>query len=107
MINQIDPVWAHVTEGIALLNPFEGAGRDLQWLLEIRRTIQRIANPLADVLPNAQMVRIITLVHIHRHDSVFFSGEFDDLVSLGGVETHWFLGHDRRVCAKTRGSSLC
>src|SRR5207247_702080 len=43
---------------------------------------------------NAQMVWVVTLVHIHGHDAVFRARQFDDLVRFDDVEAHGLLGDD-------------
>src|SRR5439155_370310 len=68
VVNQIHPVRPDVTKRVTLLDPLEGAGGNLQWLLQIRQPVERFTNALFDVVPNAQMVGIITLVHAHRDE---------------------------------------
>src|SRR5439155_1464378 len=97
MINQIDPMGADVAERIASLDPFESAGGDFERLFQISGAIERLADALLNIIPNPQMVRIISLVHIDRDEAVFCAGEFDYLISFGDVEAHRFLRNNVRA----------
>ncbi|OQC24060.1 MAG: hypothetical protein BWX68_02451 [Verrucomicrobia bacterium ADurb.Bin063] len=85
---------ADVAERVALLDPFERAGRDPQRLLQVGRAIERRAEALLDFLANARVVGVVAFVHVHRDDAVFPPGQRDDLIRLGDVQAHGFFGDD-------------
>ena len=85
VVNQIHPVRADVAERVALLDPLEGAGRDVQRLLQVGRAVERRADALLDLLANAQVVGVVALVHVHRHDAVLRARQLDDPVGLGDI----------------------
>ena len=88
---------AHIAERIALLGPFEGAGRDFEGFLEVGDPIQRFADTLFDVARDAQVIRVVTLVHIHRDHPVFFHRQLNDLIGLNDFEAHRLFSDDVRT----------
>jgi hypothetical protein len=51
-----------------------------------------------NVVADAKVIRVIPLVHVHGHNAVLLSREFDDLVSLGDIKAHWLFCDD--MCAR-------
>src|SRR5439155_20078596 len=80
MINQIDPMRPHVTKWVARLDPLEGADGNFERLFQVSRAVKWRTDAFLDVVADANMVRVITLVHIDRHDSVLCARALDDLV---------------------------
>ena len=76
---------ANVAEGIALLGPFEGAGRDFERFFEIGSAVERVADAVLDVVANAEVIGIVAFMHVHSDDAVFLFRERDDLVGFGDV----------------------
>src|SRR5207237_8616162 len=74
VIDQIDPMRSHVTEGITLLDPFESAGRDFQRFLQVRQPIKRLTDPVFNIIADPEVVGVIALVHVHGYEKLFFAG---------------------------------
>ncbi len=88
MPDQIDPMRADVAERIAFRRPLECAGRNLQRFLQIRHAVQWVADSVLDLIPNAQMVRVIPFVHINGDDQVSPRRQFHNLVRFVDGKAH-------------------
>jgi len=79
---QVHPMDAHIGEGIALLDPLEGPGGDLQRLLQHPARVQRRAHLRNQLSEDAEVVGIVALVHVRRDHQAPFARLPDDGVRL-------------------------
>src|SRR6266404_4107394 len=87
VIDQIDPMRSDVAEGVALLDPFESAGRDFQRLLEVRESVKRLTDAVFYIVADPEVVRVIAFMHVHYNEALFFAGQLDNLIRLLNVQT--------------------
>ena len=66
----------------------------MQRLLQVRRAVKRLTDALLDLVPDAQMVGVVALVHVHGDDAVLRARQLDDPVGLRDVQAHRLFGEN-------------
>ena len=73
---------SHIGKGVAFFCPLKCTGGYFERLFQHGQSIEWIADAIGDVVLDAQMVRVVALVHIYRTYQSFFIGEFDHLIGF-------------------------
>ena len=90
-----------------MLDPFEGAGRDFQGLLQVRQPIKRLTDPVLNIIADSEVVGVKAFVHVHCNEPLLFGGQLDNFVRFLNIQAQRLFRYDVRAAIECGQNHFC